>query len=116
MNDVVLIAAGCAGMTIAVVHGYLGGTMVNRALQDAPGPVRRIMQAIMFLSAVYWFVGGAVLAFNGVLFGEEGRQMAALVAGAIFLTAAMANLWATRGRHFGWMVLTATTVLVAVGY
>jgi hypothetical protein len=35
---------------------------------------------------------------------------------AVFGFAALANAWATRGRHFGWMALGAVVALSVAGY
>lgn len=112
MKDLFLVAAGCLGMVIAVVHGYLGDTKVVRPIENVPRSSKRVMRAIMFLSAVYWFAAGAVLAASPFYLGAEGRIAAALIAGAIFLSGAIANFWATRGRHFGWVLLAATLPLI----
>jgi len=34
----------------------------------------------------------------------------------VFGFSACANAWATRGRHFGWMALTAVVVMTVAGY
>jgi hypothetical protein len=34
----------------------------------------------------------------------------------VFAFAALANAWATRGRHFGWMALGAVVVMAVAGY
>jgi hypothetical protein len=114
MNEALVVAAGGLGMLIAVAHGYLGETKVVRPIKDAPASSKRVLQAIMFLSAVYWFVAGAALAASPLLTIGE-RRLAIIVAGTIYLTAAAANLWATRGRHFGWMLLSIAGVLAFLG-
>ena len=35
--------------------------------------------------------------------------------GAVYLSGAMANIWATRGHHFGWVMLAATSILIWLG-
>jgi hypothetical protein len=34
----------------------------------------------------------------------------------VFLFAAFANAWATRGRNFGWMAMSAVVALAMAGY
>jgi hypothetical protein len=50
-------------------------------------------------AARYWIVGAAVVGAAVVVFGF----------------AAIANAWATRGRFFGWAVLTAVVGLAVAG-
>ena len=106
MENVPIILAGCLGMSIAVTHGWLGETMVVRPVQNVSASQKRVLQAVMFLSAVYWFVGGAALAASPIYLTADGQRLTALVVGAMYLTGAIGNGWATRGRHFGWMLLT----------
>ena len=41
---------------------------------------------------------------------RRGRQR-----GGLYLMGALANLWGTRGRHPGWMLMAAALVLIVVG-
>jgi hypothetical protein len=34
----------------------------------------------------------------------------------VFAFAALANAWATRARHFGWLALSAVVALAVAGY
>ena len=115
MKDIVLVSAGCLGLIIAIAHGYLGERKVAGAIQGVPPSAKRVMRAIMFLSAVYWFVGGAVLIASPFFLSQEGRWAAVIIVGLMYLTAAIANFWATRGRHFGWVLLGSATALIGVG-
>ena len=67
MKDGFLVIAGCLGMGIAILHGYLGETKVVRPIQGSSPSAKRIMQAIFFLSAVYWFAGGVILVVSPFL-------------------------------------------------
>jgi hypothetical protein len=115
MTDIFMVLAGCLGMAIAVVHGVLGERKVVGPIEGVPSSAKRVMQAIMFLSAVYWFAGGAVLVASPFYFDANTRLVAAIIVGAVFFSGALANFWATRGRHFGWMLLTGATALTYLG-
>jgi hypothetical protein len=39
-----------------------------------------------------------------------------LTLAAVFAFAALANAWAMRGKHFGWMALSAVVALAVAGY
>ncbi|MFY9642963.1 MAG: hypothetical protein WCD20_21050 [Rhodomicrobium sp.] len=110
MHDAIAVLSGSLGMTIAIVHGYLGETKVVRPLTNLPPSSKRVLHAVMFLSAVYWFLGGAALALSPFA-GSGGRWLTALIVAMVYLTAALANLWATRGRHFGWILLSVAGAL-----
>ena len=115
MNELLLVTAGCLGMTIAVVHGYLGEMKVVRPIQGLGVSTKRVARAIWFLSAVYWFAGGVILAASPWYSAREGYPVLALCVGAMYLAGAAANFWATRGRHFGWVLLSATAGLIWFG-
>jgi len=115
MADILILMAGVLGMIIAVVHGVLGARKVVGPIEGAPPSAKRIMHAIMFLSAVYWFIGGAALALAPLYFDAEQKRLAVTVVSAMYGTGAAANFWATRGRHFGWMLLILATGLAVAG-
>jgi len=115
MNDIFLTVAGALGMLIAVIHGYLGEIKVVAPITGSPTSAKRIMQAIMFLSAIYWFVGGAILMATPYLFEGTARTFAIAFIGFLYLSGAIGNFWATRGRHIGWVLLSLTTLLIWMG-
>jgi len=102
-------------MVIALVHGILGARKVVGPIEGAPPPAKRILHAIMFLSAVYWFIGGAALAVAPVYFDAEQKRLAVTVVSAMYASGAAANFWATRGRHFGWMLLVLAASFAVAG-
>jgi hypothetical protein len=110
MKEALGMIAGGLGMLCAVLHGYLGERTVIHPVKDIPSSSRRVLQAIMFLSAVYWFAAGAILAASPFLTAHD-RKLALFIAVAIYGSAAAANFWAMRGRHFGWLMLSAATAL-----
>ena len=115
MKDILLATSGILAMIISVVHGYLGETKVVQPVTGLPASAKRILQAIMFLSALYWFIGGALLAVAPFTFSADGRLIAGWGVGAVFASGVIANFWATRGRHFGWMLLAVATALAWAG-
>jgi hypothetical protein len=115
VTDISIIAAGCLGMYIAVVHGYLGATKVIRPIKGMHPSAKRILHGIMFLSAVYWFIGGAVLASAPYFLSSDARYIAVLVVGSLYFSGALVNFLGTRGRHFGWVLLTIATALAGTG-
>ena len=47
---------------------------------------------------------------------EPARHWIILTLAAVFAFAALANAWAMRGKHFGWMALSAVVALAVAGY
>jgi hypothetical protein len=47
---------------------------------------------------------------------EPARHWIVATLACVFAFAALANAWATRGRHFGWMALSAVVALAVAGY
>jgi len=115
MSMNLIVISGYLGMVVAVVHGYLGETKVVRQVDGIPLASKRVLQAIMFLSAVYWFAGGLVLAGSPLYLTSGGQRLAALIVGAMFLSGAIGNFWAMRGRHIGWVLLMCATALAWLG-
>jgi len=115
MHDLMLFTAGSLGMVVALVHGYIGETKVVRPTQASTEMAKRVMQAIMFLSAVYWFIAGMALTLAPFLFEADQKTVVAYIVGGIFASGAIANWWATRGRHVGWMLLATAGSLAILG-
>jgi len=61
MADLLLYIAGGLTVMISIAHGYLGATQVVGPSTAPSDSAKRILHAIMFLSAVYWFIGGVTL-------------------------------------------------------
>ena len=115
MTNIFLYLAGGLTVFIAIVHGYLGATQVVGP-STAPTPeAKRILHAIMFLSAVYCFVGGALLLATPFLFEGGLRQGVVYTVAAMLLTGAMGNMWSTRAKHFGGYFLLVVSGLAIAG-
>ncbi len=115
MDNIFLYSAGALGATVAVVHGYLGEVLVVRPI-DAPSPtVKRVMRAIMFLSAVYWFCASVALFLAPEIRSAAVRDTTICIVIAVFLSGSAGNLWATHGRHPGWILLAIAAILAFLG-
>ena len=115
MDDLFLYAAGGLGLIISIAHGYLGETRVIRPVQTTSAAGKRVLSAIMFLSAIYWGIASLTLLAVPTQFPETARKVIVLSVAAIYLSGSLANLWATRGRHFGWALLAIATSLALAG-
>jgi len=121
-QDAALAMAGITGAGVAVVHGilvqrYMVGPFEEFARADkrVAGSIRRLVPLLLHFSTLVWFVGGLALiaAANG--FQQDVRLAVSLFVGSCYLFGAIGNLWATRGRHPGWMLMAAALVLILLG-
>jgi hypothetical protein len=115
MSDLLVQSAGVLGVAVALLHGYLGETKVFAKARIEPAGARRITRAVWHNSVVAWIAMGALLALAPALGSERTRYCIIAASVAIYGSAAIANAWATRGRHFGWAALTFVTGLAIAG-
>jgi hypothetical protein len=115
MHDLALQISGALAILAGVVHGVLGETRVFARARVEPAGARRLLRLVWQCSAVAWVGGGILLLAAPYLSAETARRSIVLVLAAVYGFAALANAWATRGRHFGWMVLSGVVALALVG-
>jgi len=120
--DYSLLASGVIGSGVAVVHGMLVQRLMVAAFAELSGTDKRLRGAIgrlvpllLHFSTIAWFLGGLVLIAAAVWLEGDARLVTALFVGGLFLFGALGNLWATRGRHPGWMLMAAAVGLIAAG-
>ena len=120
-QDGALALAGVIGGGTAVVHGILTQRLMVRPIAALfPGdrrisaPVRRLVPLLLHFSTAVWLAGGLVLIAASLWFDREARLATGLLVGGTYLFGAFGNLWGTRGRHPGWMLMAAAVVLIAI--
>jgi hypothetical protein len=121
-QDAALGMAGVIGSCVAVVHGILTQRLMVRPLEALfladkriTAPIRRLVPLLLHFSTVSWFVGGLALIAAARWFGPDARLATGLCVGGLYLYGALGNLWGTRGRHPGWMLMAAALILIALG-
>lgn len=122
MNQTALIAAGVIGSGVAIVHGVLTQRLmvapIDALFRDdgstAPA-IRRLVPLLLHLSTVSWFLGGLALVAAALWFSDDARLATAWFVGGLYLFGAAGNLWGTRGRHPGWMLLAVALALILAG-
>lgn len=121
LHDMALIAAGAIGSGVAVIHGVLTQRFITRPLvrlagkERLPGSIVRMVPALLHFSTLVWLLGGLALVAAALWF-EPGAKLATVAfVGVCYLFGTLGNLWATRGRHPGWMLLGAAVVLIVFG-
>jgi hypothetical protein len=63
-----------------------------------------------------WIGGGVLLILAPSMASKPARHWIVSTFAVVFAFAAMANAYATRGRHFGWMLLSGVVALGIAGY
>lgn len=122
MEDMALILAGAIGITTAIVHGVLTHRLMTQPLLAAAGrhdgiapSIMRLFPLLLQFSTYCWLVGGIALIAAAVWADPAARLTTSIFVAGFYLFGAIANLWGTRGRHFGWMLLAAAVLLIGVG-
>lgn len=121
-QDIALITAGVIGAGTALVHGVLTERLMVRPVsaflaadKRTSGIIQRLVPALLQFSTFNWFVGGLALIAAALWFGRDARLVACALVGSSYLFGAVFNLWGSRGRHPGWMLMAAALVLIGVG-
>jgi hypothetical protein len=112
--------AGVIGSGTAVVHGILTQRLMVRPIEALllnAGPtsatIRRMVPLALHFSTIVWFLGGLALIAAALWFDRDARLATGLFVGSTYLFGALGNLWGTRGRHPGWMLMAAALILIA---
>jgi hypothetical protein len=118
--DGALVLAGVIGSGSAVVHGiltqwYMVGPFQKLAETRISMTAQRLLAVLLQFSTFNWFVGGIALLVAAYALGREGRLATGLLVGSSYLFAALGNIWATQGRHPGWVLYGAATGLIVYG-
>ncbi|MGV7215299.1 hypothetical protein [Bradyrhizobium sp. UFLA05-112] len=116
MRDLLLQAAGLATIVVALIHGVLGETKVFARAKIEPERLRTLIRLVWQTSTVAWIGGGVLLFATPWMASEPARHWIVTTLAIVFGFAAFANAWATRGRHFGWMALSAVVAMAVAGY
>src|SRR5260370_27781714 len=75
----------------------------------------RMVPALLHFSAWQWALGGLALIAAAIWFEQDARLATGLLVGSSYLYGGLGNLWGTRGRHPGWMLMAAALILIAFG-
>jgi hypothetical protein len=116
MQNGLLQAAGLAAVVVALIHGVLGETKVFARATIEPARVRTLIRLVWQAGTVAWIGGGVLLIAAPWLGSDPARHWIVATMACVFAFAALANAWATRGRHFGWLALSVVVVLAVAGY
>ncbi|QND52471.1 hypothetical protein HB779_11585 [Phyllobacterium sp. 628] len=115
MHDLLVPTAGILAMAAAIIHGVLGETKIFTKARIEPQSLRLLIRLVWQCSAVAWFSLGGLLVASPWIASQSASRWIIAASALTFGFAAIANAWATRGRHFGWIVLLAVTGLSLAG-
>ena len=113
MRDLLLQCSGFAAIAVALIHGVLGETKVFAHATIEPPRLRKLIRLVWQTA---WIGGGVLLIAAPSMASEPARHWIIFTLAVVFGFAALANAWALRGRHFGWMALSAVVALAVAGY
>ena len=116
MRDLLLQCAGVGAIIVALIHGLLGETKVFPRATIEPPRLRTLIRLVWQASTVAWIGCGVLLLAVPWMDSVLARQWIVITMACVFGFSALANAWATRGRHFGWMMLSVVVVLAVAGY
>src|SRR3981081_1472607 len=109
MRDLLLQCSGAAAIVVALIHGVLGETKVFKRATIEPPRLRTLIRA-------GGQGGGVLLIAAPWMASEPARHWIVATTAVMFASAAAANAWALRGRHFGWVALSAVVAMAVAGY
>jgi len=101
-----MFAVGLTCVAVAILHGYLGHAKLIGPTSFATPEAKGLVEAIWQFSTVAWVVSGVIIAASPWIFTAEQRMEYVAMACLPLAYGACANAVITRGRHFGWKLLT----------
>ena len=120
-QDAALGLAGIIGSGVAVVHGIQVQRLMVKPIAELLADkrmaalIKRLVPGLLQFSTYNWFLGGFALIAAALWFEQDARLATGLLVGSSYLFGALGNLWATRGRHVGWILYAVALVLIAFG-
>ncbi|WP_407149612.1 hypothetical protein [Bradyrhizobium sp. ORS 86] len=116
MRDTLLQGAGVIAIIISLIHGVLGETKVFARATVEPPRLRLLLRLVWQAGTVAWIGGGVLLVAASAMADDAARHWIVATLAVVFACAALANAIATRGRHFGWIGMSAVVALATAGY
>ena len=116
MRDLLLQCSGLAAIAVAIIHGVLGETRVFARATIEPAKLRNLIRLCWQVGTVGWICGGVLLIAAASMASAPARHWIVATVVAMYAFGVIGNAWIFRGRHFGWMALSAVIVLAVAGY
>jgi hypothetical protein len=116
MRDVLLQCAGLGAIAAALAHGVIGGNKIFPRVTIEPPRLRTLIWLVWQAGTVAWIGFGALLIAAPLMASEPARHWIIAVFACVFAFAACCNAFASRGRHFGWVVFSAVVAMAVAAY
>jgi hypothetical protein len=116
MRDLLLQCSGIAAIAAALTHGVIGETRVFPRVTIEPPRFRTLIWLVWQAGTVAWIGFGVLLIAVPWMASEPARHWIIVTFACVFVFAAGCNAWASRGRHFGWIVFSAVVAMAVAGY
>ena len=116
MRDILLQCSGALAIVVAVIHGVLTETKVFPRVTIEPERLRTLFRLVWQIPTVAWIASGVLLIAAPSFASDTARHWMVVMFAVLFGFSALGNAWGTRGKHFGWMMLSAVVVLAVAGY
>lgn len=116
MRDLLLQCAGAMAIAVSLIHAVLSETKVFARVTIEPPRLRKLIHLVWIAGTVAWIGCGVLLIAAPSMASEPARHWIVATLAAVFAFAALANAWALRGRHFGWVAMSAVVALAVAGY
>ena len=112
--DLVIRIAGVLAMFAAMGHGYLGDKALAK-VKIEPDNQKGFTRWCYQFGSFSWLVGGIVFLIAPDLLSGSERNILIVTFAPIYLFGALVNLWFTKARHPGWVMLLTVVVLSIFG-
>jgi len=116
MRDTLLQCSGVVAIAAAIAHGVLSETKIFPRVSIEPRRLRTLFRLVWQIPTVAWIAGGMLLIAAPSMASAAARHWIVATLAIVFALSALGNALGTRGRHFGWMVLSAVAVMAVAGY
>jgi len=115
MRDLALQAAGVLAILVAVAHGAIAELRVFPKARIEPQWTRNLLRGVWQLSTVDWIAIGLLLIAAPSFGSQVARRWIIAAAVVAYGFAAVGNDVASRGRHFGWCLMSGVIALALLG-
>jgi hypothetical protein len=116
MRDLLLQCSGLTAIAAALIHGVLSETKVFPRVTIEPRGLRTLFRFVWQIPTVAWIAGGVLLIAAPGMASPVARHWIVATLACLFAFSAIGNAVGTRGRHFGWMLLSAVVAMAVAGY
>ncbi len=116
MRDILLQCAGWLAIATSLAHGVLGETKVFVRASIQPRQLATLLHGVWQAGTVAWIAGGVLLIAAPGMGSDAARHWIIITFAVVFGAAALGNAWALRGRHVGWVAMSAVVLLAFAGY